>query len=298
MMLAALAVVGIFACAEKVSAARQGAAWEAAQIAAREAAAAAEKAEDEAREKAKAEAAEKAEQEAKEQKAREAAEEEARKEAEIAEKRAAMEAFLASPHVESEAEKQIYSYVQCPPGEYRDPRWTGHWARIDAGGTKFYMFGCGICCLANTVSTLTEQDINPAKMFWMAQELSDYLPRAGVGAIDWTQMGKVLDSFRLQSVLRNKPASYREFRNDVAGADATTVLVCKDNDDSLWFYTNGHYVTLWGFDPEDQTVFVTDSSGLYNRRRVSLYAVYKALKTKSTAQYMCVSRMTRDGQGS
>ena len=51
MMLAALAVVGIFACTEKVSAARQGAAWEAAQIAAREAAAAAEKAEDEAREK-------------------------------------------------------------------------------------------------------------------------------------------------------------------------------------------------------------------------------------------------------
>ena len=31
MMLAALAVVGVFACAEKVSAAKQGAAWEAAQ---------------------------------------------------------------------------------------------------------------------------------------------------------------------------------------------------------------------------------------------------------------------------
>lgn len=293
MMLAALVAVGIFACVEKAETAkREATEQEAARIEAEAAALAAEKKEAEAAAalKAEAERAEREKREAEEQKAREAEEEAARIEAEAAEKKAAMYAFLQSPHVESETEKKIYSYVQSPPGEYPDPRWTGYWARIDAGGTKFYMFGCGICCLANTVSTLTEQEVNPGKMYWLAQELSDYHPRGGQGAIDWPQMVKVLDSFHLKSVLKNKPAAYADFQNDVASADAVTVLVCKDNDDALWYYTNGHYVTLWDYDPGSQTVFVTDSSGLYNRRRVDLHAVYRALKTKSTAQYLCVTR--------
>ena len=89
-------------------------------------------------------------------------------------------------------------------------------------------------------------------------------------------------------MLKTKPADYSQFQRDIHGAAAVIVLVSKDNDDKLWWYTNGHYVNLWEYDPATDSVFLSDPSGLFNRARVSLEDIYRALKTASNAQYMII----------
>ena len=291
MLLAAVLVVGVFACADKVTAAKKAAEEAAKEAAWEEARLQAQATKEEvllATEKVRAEQAEKEAEKAKAARIAEA--KEARKAAAAKAEEERFRKLRRVPYRESEAEKKICSYVQLPLKEYPDPRWAGYWSDLEAGGQKFYSFGCGICSLSNVVSTLAAEDINPARMFRMAQEMSSYSPKKGQGAIDWTQMTVVLDAFSLKNEIKKKPADYRRFKEDVAASDAAIVLLCKDDDDSLWFYTNGHYVTLWQYDPADGTVFVSDSAGLYNRRRVSLIAIWKALKTKSTAQYLCVKK--------
>ena len=191
-------------------------------------------------------------------------------------------------YYETRNEMGIYSFVQCPFDFYPDPRCTGDWVNITAGGQEFMYFGCGTCCLSNIWSTLTGEVITPDVMFERAKEKTDYNPDSGIGAISWRQLKQVLSESGLNVETKRKPSDYELFKKDAAEASTLLVLVCKDNDDKLWFYTNGHYVTIWEYDPETETVFVADPSGMFNRMRVDLIDIYNALKTSSDAQYMMI----------
>ena len=193
-------------------------------------------------------------------------------------------------YIESDTEKQIYSYVQVPQEYYHNKKWRGDWTDIEAGGQKFFFFGCGVCCLSNMISTLNGVDIKPDEMFALSKEQTNYNPDSGVGALSWKQLKSICEQAGLNADVRKKPDDIDTFRKDVADSDTTMVLVCKYDDDALWFYTNGHYVNLWEYDPATDTVFITDSSGMFNRKRVQMEDVYNALKTRSEAQYMTVNK--------
>ncbi len=191
--------------------------------------------------------------------------------------------------VESEAEKKISSYIQLPKDYRPGDKWAGDWADIESGGQTFFTFGCGVCCLSNILSTLGDKVIEPDDMFRLVKAQTDYNPDSGVGAVSWGQLQTVCANAGLKTALKVKPNTLDEFRKDVADSVTTLVLVCRENDDALWFYTKGHYVNLWEYDPENDTVFVTDPSGLFNRNRVMVEDVYNALKTRSSSQYMTVA---------
>lgn len=199
-----------------------------------------------------------------------------------------VDVHLRTPREESTAEQKVYSYVQMPWSNYKNIKWTGSWNGIEAGGQKFSNFGCGICALSNIYSTLTGEAVTPYTMFEWCKEYSNYRPRNGQGAIDWKELGQMCSHFGFDAETLRKPADYETFQKHVSQSEAVMVLVCKDNSEKLWFYTNGHYVSLFDYDPADDTVFVADSSGLWNRQRVALKDVYDSLKTRSDAQYMTV----------
>ncbi len=193
-------------------------------------------------------------------------------------------------YVETPKEKQIYSYLQIPHDINfdRDFRWSGDWGRIMASGREFYYWGCGICCLSSIFSTFRAKDIPPDVIYYETREKTDYNPDSGHGAVSWGQLKKMCGIYGCSAVLKTKPADYSQFQRDIYGAAAVIVLVSKDNDDKLWWYTNGHYVNLWEYDPATDSVFLSDPSGLFNRARVSLEDIYRALKTASNAQYMII----------
>lgn len=193
-------------------------------------------------------------------------------------------------YTESGSEQQIISYLQIPSDLYGDTTWTGEWSKFECAGRTFSSFGCGICCLTNIYDTIFKPEvlITPDQMFAITREQTDYRPESGVGAVSWGQLKRMCDLFGLPATVKQKPADYAVFQNDVKNSTATLALVCRRDDDKLWFYTEGHYVTLWEYDEATDTVFVTDSSGLFNRARVSLFDVYNALKSASQAQYMSV----------
>ena len=194
----------------------------------------------------------------------------------------------AEAEAESAEEKRIYSYLQVPAEYAKDPLWAGDWTDLEAGGQKFFYFGCGICCLSNMCSTFSGSAVQPDVMFEAAKAHTDYDPDSGVGALNWRQLRQMTESFGADAAVCRKPEDYSSFQKDVETSDTVVVLVCKDNDDKLWWYTKGHYVNLWEYDAETDTVFVTDSSGLFNRTRLELIDIYHALKTASDAQYMVV----------
>ncbi len=197
-------------------------------------------------------------------------------------------------YVETEEEKKIYSYLQVPLAYAHDPVWTGDWTNIEAGGQQFFYFGCGICCLSNMCSTFTQTAVPPDEMMERARTEADYDPDSGVGALSWWQLKTMAKTFAEEVSVREKPSDYSRFQENIAAADTAVVLVCKDDDDKLWSYTKGHYVNIWEYDLETDTVFVTDSSSMFNRMRVQLSDIYNALKTASDAQYMTVKYKTDD----
>lgn len=204
------------------------------------------------------------------------------------------------PYTETEAEQKIFSYTQISPEDYEtttwvnyrksNAAWNGDWAKIKAGGQEFMMFGCGICCLSNVVSTLTKEVVMPDKMYEKTRQNSAYHPESGKGAVSWASLQTMCRYYALNSKLCRKPASYDAFVKDVTTADTAIVLVDGANDRRLWWYTDGHYVGIWQYDPDTETAFVTDPSTHFNRQRVSLRDVYNALKTKSEYQYALISR--------
>lgn len=188
-------------------------------------------------------------------------------------------------------EDRIYSYLQGNGSYDKGLEWAGPWCYIDAGGGKmFYSFGCGICCLSNMYCTLTGDTCTPDEMYQWAKDMTSYSPGPGGGAIDWPEIDELCQSFGFGGELCRKPEDYSVFQEQMASATTIMVLVSSDEDDAIWQNLPGHYVNLWLYDADEDTVFMSDSRGpATNRTRVSLRDVYNALLTSQEYQYYIIA---------
>ena len=210
-----------------------------------------------------------------------------------------LDVLLTRPYTETQEEKAIYSYTQFYEEAYQKTTWVnkrvsaagwnGEWARIQAAGREFMMFGCGVCCLSNSVSTLTGTVVDPEEMYYALKDQTSYYPESGVGAVSWEYLKAMCGYYGLRMDLKNKPSDYERFVEEISSSPTAIVLVDGNNDKRLWWYTDGHYVNIWEYDPATGTVFVTDPSTHFNRQRVKLLDIYNALKTASGYQYGLIS---------
>ncbi len=194
-------------------------------------------------------------------------------------------------------EAKIYSFLQGPKAWSYKIDWSGAWCHEEIGGQEFGAFGCGLCVLANIYSSLTEWQCSPLDMYEHAVEVSTtYTAEDGVGAIDWPEMKQVLKTVGISCSVKRKNKSYEKFQENIAAAQTAVVLVCSDNDDTYWQNVSGHYVNIWAYNSEDDTVFLADPGNYkHNRKRIPLRYVYDALKTAGTYQYLLVTGVDPDG---
>lgn len=187
------------------------------------------------------------------------------------------------------SETQVYSFMQGPVAWNGKSDWSGSWCEETMSGNRFSVFGCGLCDLANVYSTLTSYECSPIDMYYYAKEASSYSPSPGYGAIDWPEMVQTLDSLGFICEIRDKDETYEEFCESLEGALGAIALVSSYVDNTFWEDTEGHYVNLWMFNPENEMVFLGDSgSPARNRSWIPLRTVYNALKTFGNHQYMLI----------
>lgn len=183
----------------------------------------------------------------------------------------------------------IYSFSQGPKAWKKKRKWSGSWGNLIIDGNAFGNFGCGFCCMANIYSTLSDYECSPIDIYSYTKETSSYMPRPGVGAIGWEAMKYTLETCGFSSTLHQKDTNYEDFQNILQNSYATIVLICSQNDDAYWPNTPGHYVTIWRYEPESDTVFLTDPGDPdHNRSTIDLSLVYNALKTASNYQYLTI----------
>ncbi len=196
------------------------------------------------------------------------------------------EVLLTAPRVQ---EHEIYSFLQGPRSWEGGVTWSGEWCAFDVDGNYFGGFGCGLCCMANIYSTLSPYEVSPWDMCEYSMSVSNYAPNGKTGAIGWRHMREVLRSCGVVCGLFYKPGTYEEFQRQIAGVQSAIVLVSSREDDSYWKDTLGHYVNIWLYQKEDDTVFLAEpGSPQNNRSRIPLRYVYDALKTASSFQYLAV----------
>ena len=192
-------------------------------------------------------------------------------------------------------EKDIYSFSQGPYAWENGYEWSGAWCQEVLAGQLFSVFGCGLCAMANIYSSLTGCECSPTDMFFYAQEVSGYTPVSGFGAIDWPYIQQTLKTTGIRSSLKPPAESYEAFRTDISRTIAAVVLINSVRDSSYW-QTNGHYVTIWLYDSEDDTVFLTDSGNpAHNRQRIPLAYVYNALDPYTACQYLLITAVDEKG---
>lgn len=185
------------------------------------------------------------------------------------------------------AEESIYTFLQGPKSWKFQLSWSGEWSTMSLAGSTFGEFGCGLCCLANIYSTVTDYHCSPLDMYYYAKDETRYHPGGGVGAIDWRFMRAVLQKCGFTTRLHQKDAMFDEFCEEVENSMMTLACVSCYYDSSYWKTTPGHYVTLWNYNPEDGTVFLGDSGDpSHNRQRIPLVYVYNAMNMSNTFQYM------------
>ena len=219
---------------------------------------------------------------------------------EPAETEAVTEAATDAPAVPAgpapQKETDIYTFSQGPKAWEAKEDFSGSWCQEYQTDQLFSVFGCGLCVLANIYSTLTPCECSPMDMFWYAQEASGYSPVSGYGAIDWPYMKQTLASVGISSTLRYKSSSYVRFRQFIERSIAAVVLISSSYDDTYWQNVEGHYVTIWLYDKETDTVFLSDSGNpAHNRQRIPLRYIYDALKKHSSFQYLAVTGVDPDG---
>ena len=191
--------------------------------------------------------------------------------------------------VSSMEEEEIYSFLQGPKSWKEKISWSGEWCKFGVEGNPFGGFGCGLCCLANIYDTLTPYEVSPWDMYEYAILVTDYRPSGKAGAIDWKPMKKVLNYCGFSCNIYRKSKTYEEFREEMAQMKSAIVLVSSNNDSTFWRDTPGHYVNIWMYQEEDDTVFLAEPGNPENnRKRIPLRYVYDALKTKSKFQYLVV----------
>jgi hypothetical protein len=143
--------------------------------------------------------------------------------------------------------------------------------------------------MANIYSSLSPYECSPWDMFTFATQVTDYYPSSQSGAIDWECMKAGLQQAGFTCGLFYKPDTYEEFQQHMSQVDTAIVLVTSNEDDTFWKDTSGHYVNIWLYQEEQDTVFLAEpGSPENNRSRIPLSYVYDALKTSSQFQYLAV----------
>lgn len=184
-------------------------------------------------------------------------------------------------------EPEVYTFLQGPRSWSEGIRWSGEWCLFGVKGNSFGNFGCGLCCMANIYDTLSPYEVSPWDMCEYAMSVSGYAPKKKSGAIDWGNMKEVLKKCGISCDVYYKPDTYEVFQQQISEAKSAVVLVCSANDDTYWKDTPGHYVNIWMYREEDDTVFLAEpGSPTNNRSRIPLRYVYDALKTTSKFQYL------------
>lgn len=184
-------------------------------------------------------------------------------------------------------EAEVYSFLQGPRSWGEGIPWSGEWCQFGIRGNTFGGFGCGLCCMANIYDTLSPYEVSPWDMFEYARTASDYYPTGKAGAIGWEAMEQTLKSCGILCGLYNKPERYEEFQTQMKQAKTMIALVCSSEDDTYWQNVPGHYVNLWLYEEETDTVFLAEPGNPWNNRgRIPLRYVYDALKTISSFQYL------------
>ena len=186
-------------------------------------------------------------------------------------------------------EEDVYTFLQGPRSWEEGISWSGEWSQFRIEGNPFGGFGCGLCCLANIYNTLSPYEVPPWDMCEYAIQASEYAPDGRYGAIDWEPMRDTLKQCGVRSKLYRKPRSYKRFQRQIKKAKSAIVLICSGDDDTYWQDTPGHYVNIWLYREEDDTVFLAEpGSPENNRSRVPLRYIYDALKSISRFQYLLV----------
>ena len=190
---------------------------------------------------------------------------------------------------------EIYSFFQTYEAWWQGVTWSGEWGTRVYEGKSFRDFGCGLCCIANVYDTLSPYEISPWDAFEYAKQVSGYAPSSSGAAISWSDMHTTLISCGIICELNYKSSSYEEFKQQISQCTSAIVLVSSVNDNSYWTTTKGHYVSIWNYDKDSDTVFLADSGKIsHNRQRIPLSYVYNALKTASDYQYLTVSAYVED----
>lgn len=192
-------------------------------------------------------------------------------------------------------ENEVYSFLQGPRSWEEGVAWSGEWCAFGVDGNSFGGFGCGLCCMANIYNTLSSYEVSPWDMCEYSMSVTSYAPNWESGAIGWRQMKEVLRSCGVTSYLYRKPTSYENFQKQMEWMKSAIVLVSSKNDDTYWKDTPGHYVNIWLYQREDDTVFLAEpGSPENNRSRIPLRYVYDALKTASSFQYLAIEEYSED----
>lgn len=188
------------------------------------------------------------------------------------------------------SDSDIYTFSQGPVAWEDKRTWSGEWGDMSVDGNRFGAFGCGFCCMANIYCTLTDYEASPVDVYNYTKQTTNYTPSVGAAAVAWKYMRQVLEQMGMDVELKNKTMEIEDFQKDVEQSEAMIVLVNSNEDDSFWKDTPGHYVTIWRYDEDTNTVFVADSGDPdRNRQRIELETVYKALKMASEYQYLMVN---------
>lgn len=199
------------------------------------------------------------------------------------------EALIAAAKANYHPEEKVYTFLQGPKSWGEGLEWSGEWSGAYVRGNYFGNFGCGLCCMANIYSTLTEYDCSPWDMYEYARQVSGYSPSRKVGAIGWGDMKVTLRKSGFDTELCTKPETFEEFKEQMKKAKTAVVLVCSRDDDTYWEKTGGHYVNLFLYEDETEEVFLADpGSPDRNRNFIPLKYAYDALKTASQYQYLLV----------
>lgn len=184
-------------------------------------------------------------------------------------------------------EEHIATFLQGPKSWKQRLDWSGEWGDAYYDGGKFGGFGCGLCCMANLYTSLTPYQCSPLDMYRYAKKTSGY---GGGGAIDWGYIKETLRFAGFTSDVGKKPPSYEEFQKKTKENLALLVVVSSQNSTCYWQDTPGHYVTLFLYDEEKDSIFLADSGNPnHNRHWVALKKIYRSLKTANRWQFLEIS---------
>lgn len=189
----------------------------------------------------------------------------------------------------------VYTFLQGPRAFRERFPWSGAWCKEIVRGNSFGGFGCGLCCMANIYSTLTDYECSPWDMYEYAVRASSYYPSRESGAIGWDDMKAVLQSAGFDCETCIKPRTYGEFQEQMKNARSAVVLVSSAYDDAFWKNTSGHYVNIWLYREDTDEVFLAEPGDPENNRTwIPLRYVYDALKMVSQYQYLTVSSYSEE----